>query len=257
MVTSFTDWNPNELYHFGTKGMKWGQRRFQNEDGSLTALGKERYGVHGNREHRGIAKDLNKLDQEKVTSEYRIGQKRRKLERKDSKLARKQARAEKSGNTEKAGKIQAARKENLTNSKNARKIKGYEDLIRKNKQITNKIIDSAKKRGLTVKSKQTMRTVNKGATIAKGLIATGLLAAGSYYAGKTVVKNAPMKFHKMMTPNGQRSYLTKDYYAIKRGLNTVKRVGIIGSGVSGLAITAGMKQRAGTKYKVQNKYRSR
>lgn len=33
----------NELLHFGIKGQKWGVRRFQNDDGSLTATGKERY----------------------------------------------------------------------------------------------------------------------------------------------------------------------------------------------------------------------
>jgi hypothetical protein len=32
-----------ELYHFGIKGQKWGVRRFQNEDGSLTSEGQKRY----------------------------------------------------------------------------------------------------------------------------------------------------------------------------------------------------------------------
>lgn len=32
-----------ELLHWGIKGMKWGVRRYQNKDGTLTAAGKKRY----------------------------------------------------------------------------------------------------------------------------------------------------------------------------------------------------------------------
>lgn len=35
----------DELYHHGIKGQRWGIRRYQNEDGSLTPEGRERYGL--------------------------------------------------------------------------------------------------------------------------------------------------------------------------------------------------------------------
>ena len=35
----------NELYHWGVKGMKWGVRRYQNYDGTLTNAGRRRLGL--------------------------------------------------------------------------------------------------------------------------------------------------------------------------------------------------------------------
>lgn len=43
VVTIKTDDSSSALAHHGIKGMKWGRRRFQNEDGTLTEAGKKRY----------------------------------------------------------------------------------------------------------------------------------------------------------------------------------------------------------------------
>ena len=49
----------NELYHYGILGMKWGVRRYQNKDGSLTAEGKKRY-------DRDIAENLAKKKDSRI-----------------------------------------------------------------------------------------------------------------------------------------------------------------------------------------------
>ena len=52
-----------ELYHHGIKGQKWGIRRYQNEDGSLTEAGKKRYLVSDIKS----ASEINKMtDKEKM-----------------------------------------------------------------------------------------------------------------------------------------------------------------------------------------------
>lgn len=41
------DWRTDTLAHYGIKGQKWGIRRYQNENGTLTNAGKKRYSAIG------------------------------------------------------------------------------------------------------------------------------------------------------------------------------------------------------------------
>lgn len=45
----------NELHHWGVKGMKWGVRKYQDKDGTLTNAGQRRY-ARDQRENRGKKK---------------------------------------------------------------------------------------------------------------------------------------------------------------------------------------------------------
>lgn len=66
-----------ELMHHGTKGMRWGVRRYQNKDGSLTAAGKKRY----NKELAEI-----KAEKAKLAAKNKIVERQLKTREKFSKL---------------------------------------------------------------------------------------------------------------------------------------------------------------------------
>lgn len=50
----------NELIHYGVKGMRWGVRRYRNEDGTLTPAGKKRVSKQYKKLSVKTAKDLRK-----------------------------------------------------------------------------------------------------------------------------------------------------------------------------------------------------
>lgn len=52
---------PSYLIHYGIQGQKWGVRRYQNEDGSLTSEGIEHYGYGSKRDNEKLYKKLSKV----------------------------------------------------------------------------------------------------------------------------------------------------------------------------------------------------
>ena len=52
--------NPDELYHFGVKGMKWGVRKYQNSDGTLTDIGKNKVSKEYRKYINKTRNDINK-----------------------------------------------------------------------------------------------------------------------------------------------------------------------------------------------------
>lgn len=77
------------LAHHGTKNMKWGQRRYQNTDGSLTPLGRLHYGVGA---ARGAAGKVGSSIKKKINpSSADLAEKYAKVQEKNQKKALKKA----------------------------------------------------------------------------------------------------------------------------------------------------------------------
>ena len=83
MQGTFDAWEGEHLEHYGVLGMKWGIRKYQNSDGSLTPAGQKRYsktGEHGytykshatKKYERKAARAQRKADEDrKLASEFR------------------------------------------------------------------------------------------------------------------------------------------------------------------------------------------
>lgn len=66
----------DELYHHGIKGQRWGVRRYQNADGTLTTAGKAKFGKKVARKYYRINRLQRKAERTNSFSDYRKIQKK-------------------------------------------------------------------------------------------------------------------------------------------------------------------------------------
>lgn len=74
------------IYHYGVKGQKWGVRRYQNEDGSLTNAGKKKYAADEEKRIKESRKQDLKNRRNMSDSELEAKIKRLKMEREFKRL---------------------------------------------------------------------------------------------------------------------------------------------------------------------------
>lgn len=147
---SHADEYSDELYHYGVAGMKWGVRRYQNEDGSLTEAGRRR-------QARRYSRELNKKDKSTVRIKRTVKEAEQKADSFD-------LRAKRAVNTSKKLEFETKAK-NIRNS-----VSEERKRIEQVDAEAKKLVDKIKREGYSVKSNKVIRGANRGSDYAKSIV---------------------------------------------------------------------------------------
>lgn len=149
------------LAHHGIHGQKWGIRRFQNPDGTLTEAGKKRYGANSAGEissAKGLQRRLNDVDKSIARNTY------------DASKA-----------LNKAGKKMGF----SSGEKNTKKLMEAQKNIEAGKAETEELLKKISENGYTSLTIPTRRAVgSKGEAVARSILATGILNAALLPLGR-------------------------------------------------------------------------
>lgn len=167
------------LYHHGVKGQKWGLRKYQNEDGSLTAAGREHYGYGQARANMQSAKAKYKADQKAYSKAFNratgAGQYIRGLTKK-GKAENERRYAELVKTANKASKSEAAYKQAKQEYKNSDEYKARQEKIKKAVKVGAAVAATAVaaygayKLSQAVKDKAYQTSYNKGQKFAESIL---------------------------------------------------------------------------------------
>lgn len=163
----------NELYHHGIKGQKWGIRRFQNKDGSLTEAGVSRY-----RYNTGAFGPGRKRSKE-AREELGLNLKRRKNTATENRIAAQYASVKKAAD-KREKKVEIA------------KSKGFEKDVEKGRRAVESLEKELSALKMELKNYRSLpeagrKSIDRGYKVANALLATGYIIGGYPFATASAV----------------------------------------------------------------------